>query len=637
LATKTIAKARVQATDVVAVSVPETPVAADLLVTLIHRSISRSSEPAKVADIVRGIDIDVVTLGLVRWALGHNPGRFVAIDRRWDTTSRYLDRQKPMLALLDEIAARYAAPMSADQAGKDLAAVLGRQPDAMREIAAHLLSGSDHFAAFDDGTGTKVYVPSSWMLDLADEYLTEADVLFYNYLPANALEQFAKLKLDWSDPVAAASAAISAVKTNGVPVVDSRLLQALAWSHLGLDYDGIALFAAWSNSNQMTLLPDHRWTNAAGFQAICTIWRAETDRIALEPAMFEEGGTEPVPLVVADADLLEMARIVSDDVDVPVSAELVLQDVYEIGRGDRTFSTDLATVTAALHAHPESFMWVGYDRFRVPGSLPPYIGQVPESLLFPAVPLIETPEGDLLDQMLDDEGFERGLEKEVLSPLAQDVGDQEAADITTWPEGHDADAKRLRLVLKQHHKEIGTFPLCQIPPGFISREPEIVELTLIDQAGTARQVYVDYETQLIYGIGLFDIYAGIAADSGAVLYMEKTLTAGEFLFINENETDPDVYVAPERAEQLVSLTAELEVGPTKATYDIVRYVLEHSNQAMSYLALLTEVNMVRRVSRRQLASILSAWTGFVHRAGLWSFDAKKASQGFNKSKRKYMR
>jgi len=47
--------------------------------------------------------------------------------------------------------------------------------------------------------------------------------------------------------------------------------------------------------------------------------------------------------------------------------------------------------------------------------------------------------------------------------------------------------------------------------------------------------------------------------------------------------------------------------------------------------------MVRRVSRRQLASILSAWTGFVHRAGLWSFDAKKASQGFNKSKRKYMR
>jgi hypothetical protein len=73
-----------------------------------------------------------------------------------------------------------------------------------------------------------------------------------------------------------------------------------------------------------------------------------------------------------------------------------------------------------------------------------------------------------------------------------------------------------------------------------------------------------------------------------------------------------------------------------ATYDLVKYILEHSNAAMTFLSILTELNVVRRVRRRQLASILSAWSGFSVRAGSWTFDAKKAVQGFNKSKRKYV-
>ena len=194
----------------------------------------------------------------------------------------------------------------------------------------------------------------------------------------------------------------------------------------------------------------------------------------------------------------------------------------------------------------------------------------------------------------------------------------------------------IRCVLKAHHKEIGTFPMCQIPQGFLATEPAIVELTLRDREGAIYQVFADYETQLLYGLGLFDLYAEIAADSGAIFLLEKTPVPGEFRFVNDNETDPDVYVSPERLEQLQDYRAKLENGPAVATYDIVQYLLEHSNQAMSFLSLLTEVNIVRRVTRRQLASILSAWSGFSARAGLWSFNSKKAAQGFNKAKRKYI-
>ena len=160
--------------------------------------------------------------------------------------------------------------------------------------------------------------------------------------------------------------------------------------------------------------------------------------------------------------------------------------------------------------------------------------------------------------------------------------------------------------------------------------------SLKDSSGRSYQAFADNETQLLYGLGLFDLYADITPESGAVITLTKTSVPGEFLFIHKGETDAEVYVSPERMQFLKDYRAEVESGPSIATYELVRYILEHSNAAMSFLSILTELNIVRRVRRRQLASILSAWSGFSVRAGAWSFDAKKAAQGFNKSKRKYI-
>ncbi len=50
-------------------------------------------------------------------------------------------------------------------------------------------------------------------------------------------------------------------------------------------------------------------------------------------------------------------------------------------------------------------------------------------------------------------------------------------------------------------------------------------------------------------------------------------------------------------------------------------------------------NIVRRCSRLIVASILRGYHAFHTRgkSGLWQFDEKKASQGFNKAKRKYIK
>jgi hypothetical protein len=72
-------------------------------------------------------------------------------------------------------------------------------------------------------------------------------------------------------------------------------------------------------------------------------------------------------------------------------------------------------------------------------------------------------------------------------------------------------------------------------------------------------------------------------------------------------------------------------------YDVVREIL--GKQGMTFVRLQTEVNIVRRCERLLVASLLSSYHCFSARAksGIWQFDGKKESQGFNKNKKKYIK
>ena len=64
--------------------------------------------------------------------------------------------------------------------------------------------------------------------------------------------------------------------------------------------------------------------------------------------------------------------------------------------------------------------------------------------------------------------------------------------------------------------------------------------------------------QIIYG--LFDVYADIAADSGAVFLLEKTDKSDEYRFVHDNETDPGVFVSSGRMDELSNYRSEIEGG-----------------------------------------------------------------------------
>lgn len=614
---------------------PMPALADEILVTLLHRALVRLGEPVRVTEVVRELDEESVSVGLARQALEAHGRRFVAVDRRWDLAQRYFDKQRPVARTLEELVGLYGAPMPTAEVPGELAQIYGRVREAFIEVSPRLLRGPRFFPVKNG----LAYGLRSWLLNT--EATPEADLLFYNYLQPEALAPLQKMAagLDWTgDPAGAARQVLGAT---GALTVDNRLLQYLAFKALGEDFDAVGLYDALTTSGTLLGLADHRWLATDTLEAVRAQWRAQAELVgdsAVEEPVAEVAAVAveapAKPLEVTEDDLAELRRYFEDREDIATAPQL-LTDVLEVRAGSRTFAEDTQTLTAFLRARPDEFLWVGAERFRAPDTLPPYIGQLPESLTFPTLPRFETADGEILDQMLDDGAFEEGLADEILDPGAQDVNDQESDSVTRWPEGASADAARLRLVLKSHHKEIGTFPLAQVPFGFFPTEPNIVELTLRDAAGNGYPLYVDYDVQLVYG--LFDVYEGIAAESGAVFHLEKTDKPDEYTFVLDNDNDPGVFVSPSRMEELSDYRSEVEGGSPVSTYDILRRILDHYRKGCSFLTLLTEVNLVRRTPRRLIASILSGYAAFHPRAKRWTFDAKKEPEGFDRSKTPFIK
>ena len=614
---------------------PTETLASEILNTLLHRALVRLGEPARPAEIARETDDEAITPALARRQMETQPRRFVAVDRRWDITSRYLDKTRPTERILEELVAVYGGPIPTDDVAGEMGQITGRESVAFAEAAPRLLRGG----AFFPVAGGLAYGLRSWLLDLTSE--KEADLLFYNYLTPDLLAPYRASAegLDWDNAVEAAQAVVAA---GGGQPVDNRIVQYFAWTAQGEDFDGAALYAAMATEREVFLaLPEHRWLLRQALAPVQAVWRTLAELAATmvpeEPVAVEaaspvaEAPAKPLEVSAEDAEELDSYFDGHEDI---IRVPDLLTQVFEVRPGGPTFAADTETLTTWLRSRPDQYVWVGNDRFRAPGTLPPYLGQLPESLTFPALPRFETADGEILDQMLSDEAFDGALKAELLDPIAQDVNDQEPAEVTAWPEGVSGETSRLRLVLKSHHKEIGTFPLAQVPPGFFPTAPAIVELTLRDSHDGTYPIYVDDSVQLVYG--LFEAYENIAAESGAVFTLAKTDDPAVYTFATEGETDSGVFVSPARMTELQAMRTELEEGTALSTYDIVRRILAHYPKGCPFLTLLTEVNLVRRTPRRLLASVLSGYTAFYSRAKGWSFDPKKEPEGFNDDKAEFI-
>jgi len=572
----------------------------------------------KLGELAEKLSAEGIGLATVRSLLASNPDVFAYHERRWIPASRLMGEGRPLTEAIALTLHNFGGPMPLDLLVAEIARIRGEELERVEVTVGRTLKSDPEFILTDEGTVALM----NWSFRGDDQSIARTFAL--NGIELEPVEAAANAlgKFDWLEKGSVAKA------LQKLAPISLKVLGAVAWTTLN------------SQDPKSTLIFDEReFANAAftakGFvygsdgtmhaDADAKKWIATAVKLAdkLAPTV-EVDDAAPIELKTEDVDAL-VAKILKGD--GTTTAIKLLEENFEITPGTKTFPDDLANIVEALRSD-DKVVWVGGDRFRKSGTIPDYIAEVPEPFVFVDT-TNENEDGELVDVELTDDGLSTSLRKLLAHPLAMDVLDE---DIAPTPKQQP---DTIRLVLKSIHRELGTFPMCQIPTGFLDSDPKVQELIVVDSAtGRELQIWANHDARLLYN--WIEWWLEQPVESGAVFTLTKTVKPNVFEFGWMEQPDPVVYIASQRMEELRQIGAESE---GKSTLDLLIEIMAHWPKGADYLTLLAEVNVVRRSSRRLIASLLSSYQCFYQRSGspVWHFDAKKVELGFDKTKRKFVR
>ncbi len=604
---------------------------------LLHRAIIKSGESVKASDLVQNVYLQGVDLQVIRVTMLHDRKRFTvdnspafsrapARDRRWTVWSRFLDSQRTVDHNLHVIFNSVGTPLTIKSLATELQYMYGRPLEVYEETVSRLVKqGSRMFYV-----NNELIAPAEWLLSTDLTYIhqpyqvvedQDADILFYNFLSDEETLHHSALAESCGLSTDPATITDFLEKLN-MPI-RSKAIQFLAYQRDRDGFDAAKFYAALALESDAIYLTNGTWISrkyaATLSQYLPAIAKMDvSDNAEVEVEVVAE------PLEITGDLLGEFVDAIQENDGFTTATEL-LASILEITPSMTTFEQDLNSVIDSLKAE-DSILWVGSDRFTNIDNVPPYVNTVPALLLFEDERYLDA-DGEEIDVLLEIEGLEGGLDRDILLPVVQDVMDEEPtlSEDTSPPSS-------ARLVIKYHHKQIGTMPLAHFPNSFFPREPKILVVDFELPGNQVAHVWVNNETRLLYG--LLDWFQQIKVDSGATFTLERK-EDDRFVVTYNEETEPNMFFSRTRLNDLLALQerAELEKLPT---YEIIREIMEHYKKGMEFVTMHTEVNIVRRTSRLAVASILSAYHCFYQRNGAWVFDPKKVAQGFDKSKRKYL-
>lgn len=597
---------------------PEEDFARSYVDRLILEKLSEMESAVKLGELADKLSGHGIGLATVRSLLASNPKRFTYHERRWVPAARLNGSGRPLTEALRIMLDGFGAPMPLELVLHELGRQRKTTPEAIEPTVRRLIERDERFVLDSEERASL----TNWGFFASDETVVRA--LGLNKVTQEEIDEAQKKigTIDWREPGSVAQAVVAAAP------IRLKVLGACAWLQLNSQnphaphlYNSKKIFAEAVVVPGFIFAPDgtiHREADAKQWVSAAV---KLADRLA---PLVDVEDAAPIEVKLEDAKRLS-AKILSST-DQSTTAIKLLEEFYEITPSNKTFPDDLNNIMRSLNSDP-SVVWVGGDRYRKAGSLPEFITEVPEPFMFQSSNVLDE-EGEPVDVELTDEGLSSSLRKLLMHPLATDVLDEDIMPAPkTMPE-------QLRLVLKSIHRELGTFPLCQIPTNWLDPEPNLQELVLIDPAGRELQAWVNQDARLIYN--LIDWWFEQPVESGAVFSLTKTTKPNVVEFAWLDQPDPVVYISTQRMEELrrVGETAE-----GRSTLDLLIEVMTHWPKGADYLTVLAELNVVRRTSRRLVASLLSSYQCFYQRSGspVWHYDSKKVDQGFDKTKKKFIK
>ncbi|MFI5387277.1 MAG: hypothetical protein ACHQ50_14295 [Fimbriimonadales bacterium] len=595
---------------------PEETFARNYVDRLILEQLTEMESAVKLGELADRLSGKGIGLSTVRSLLASNPERFTYHERRWIPAARLNGTGRPFAQAMMLVLEGFGSPMPMSLLLQEIGRIRHAEPEEIENTVRRLAESDETFVV----SGEFVSL-TKWSFVAHDEPFARA--LALNGITLEEVE-IAKPKLEGIDWRSEGSV-VEAVK-RAAPV-KLKVLGAVAWQAMNSDdprsiliFDSREFYAHAINVPGYVYAPDGTIYPESEAKKWVTVAIKLADRLAPQ---VDVDDAAPIEIKAEDAHRLADKIAASDQT---ITATRLLEENYEITPSNKTFPDDMANLMVALKLS-DKIVWVGGDRFQKAGLQPDFISEVPEPFQFVKSTMVDE-EGELIDIELTDDGLSSSLRKLLSHPLATDVLDEDVLPAPkTMPE-------QLRLVLKSIHRELGTFPLAQIPTGWLTVDPKVQEAVFVDPQGREMQVWINQTARLMYN--LFDWWFEQAVESGAVFTLTKTTRPNVFDFAWMDQPDPVVYISSQRMEELRNIGSRAD---EMSTLDILVEVMGHWPKGADYLTILAEVNVVRRSSRRLVASLLSSYQCFYQRSGspVWHFDQKKIDLGFDKTKRKFVK
>lgn len=601
---------------------------------VIHQALQAlwsADAPIRTTELTR-VDGTELFLGLVRRIL-RECDHCVLLGRRWDLRWRREAATAPLGGLVTTLLRLKGMPMTPQEIAEMLAPYRNQPLVELSEKITSFLTtrlGQTSFVTDDGRFGLMEWLPQVQGLEISEA----KEVEFWQR------EEFA----DWllaQTPEAddAVQAAIGLLDTVAMPLSYREVLF-VVWARQGGQVDIIPLLQALLQAPSVRVLALGYCVTEAGWriglqllneqsQALQANAQQRVRHLDLARLLQSPPSPKEPPVHLGQEDADELAAWLAEQ-PFPVPLERLVEQVLEVLPLDPDFVPTLRAVAHLLRAD-DRFVEFGNHCWWLAEKKPEGVEELPPVLVPPPPPPLPTDLERQFDLVLPKDAIDEDLRQFVEDPTYEEVGEEEDAVVpaTLKP------TRRLDIPVLYPHLVAGTLKVRRIDRPFFPEEPALQFLLAIDDSGTEVPLWVNLSLGICFGLA--DWYADKGVTVGGLVRMERS-RGGQVLLRWTHRQDRWLSIPSARLKELRRFAAHETVRKAPLIVLLQSLMAQHP-QGVHFLRLWSELNVLRRTTKRMLASLLCAYPMFTRVAnqeGFWTMDFGKIGEGVREDRRRWL-
>ncbi|MBD3292230.1 MAG: hypothetical protein GF393_04855 [Armatimonadia bacterium] len=563
------------------------------------------------SDLVRSLPQGMrLGVGLIRELLSED-SRFEEVAGRFDIVDRETAKTRPFGGAVAALLEGYGRPVPVSLMVSGLARIRGGSPDYFAGLLDNY-EGSRRDVVY----AADHVVHAEWILRMEGE--DEEQVLFYNRLDGDEdlremWERCEEDDLRKRDPGLTAANILAELARP----ISPRQLAFLTWTHHPQIFDPVEFVAEvlerddvipacgmWFGEDQIAVLHDEL--------------RNASDEISgdgeeaphIDLAEILENETPSTPYKLDPDDRTNIMSVISST-QVPIGLDELVVDLLEIAPDNKRFISAVHAIHGALSGE-EDLIEVSPGRYLSRQAIPDWIHEVPE----PLIPVQTDSEDDVLIEL---QALPEPLQEEVRDPIYEDI----CSGVELEPDEDLGAADSIDYPLLHHHYIMGTMAVRRIDRQFFASEPALSLLVVRFGESEAHPVWLNTELGLLFGLSR--LYERHLPPSGGVFRITRGEAPETCVLEYDGDTEADLTPEEDRMSVLERKRERVSHRPI-STRDLMLELLEEHDDGLSFNELWAEMNVVRRTSRWQIASLLAYHPCFSESDGRWDGDRALATE-----------